>query len=222
MKTTILVDDREPESVVKAIKDETDAEIIVTRLDVGDCIVGNVIIERKTANDFLGSVRSKRIFDQSNELRKHEDCIPIIIVVGDMKEALIYHKYPKRLLCAVNGALASLCVRFGISVIMAGGEWSYAYIISRIASQMTKTTTRPIKRKGKDRTLQEIAEDMLCQIPNVGRERAKVILKTTKSLSKLSRLSAKEIAKIPGVGKKTAETIVKVYRETPHKGDGKK
>lgn len=50
---TIVVDDRERSSGIVELLDESGLfEIKVERLDIGDYLIADLVIERKTANDF--------------------------------------------------------------------------------------------------------------------------------------------------------------------------
>lgn len=61
--TSIIVDDREPESVTAALKVQPDCHVSIQRLSLGDYQVDDrLLFERKTLPDFAASVMDGRLF----------------------------------------------------------------------------------------------------------------------------------------------------------------
>lgn len=53
MSVTVVVDDREPDAVVEAVRSHPDVtEVVVRRLTEGDLVVGAVGVERKTRSSY--------------------------------------------------------------------------------------------------------------------------------------------------------------------------
>jgi ERCC4-type nuclease len=70
----VLIDNRET-SIVGLLKGISECEIV--RLPVGDLLIaadaGALVVERKTVADFVGSIRSNRLWDQLLRLMKTEE-----------------------------------------------------------------------------------------------------------------------------------------------------
>src|SRR5690606_7701164 len=61
----ILVDHREPQSIVDLLRSCPNVRVEVTSLPVGDFVIGPIIVERKTVSDFEQSVMNGRLFDEA-------------------------------------------------------------------------------------------------------------------------------------------------------------
>ena len=105
---------------------------------VGDYQVSDdVVIERKTAKDFVDSIVDKRLFKQVTQLRE-EFKKPIIILEGDD----LYNGYinPN----AIRGTIVSIALDFGISIIPTRDSQDTAAMIKRIAVREQKGEKTPI------------------------------------------------------------------------------
>jgi ERCC4-type nuclease len=90
----VIVDDREKSAVRALLKNDPEVVMRRERLNPGDYAVahGHVLIERKNMADFVGSLRSGRLFAQVDELRRVSRR-PVLIVEGDFYEyRLIAHE----------------------------------------------------------------------------------------------------------------------------------
>ena len=61
-KSIILIDNREKDSGIPDILKEKRIPILFENLEIGDYIIGDLIIERKTSKDFIASIFDGRIF----------------------------------------------------------------------------------------------------------------------------------------------------------------
>ena len=59
----------------------------ITYLEIADYLVGKTAIERKTINDFVSSILSKRLFEQLSQMQRYEN--RILILEGKIKECEI-------------------------------------------------------------------------------------------------------------------------------------
>ena len=68
IRHTLAADDREPESVVSALRSLRRVQVSLRRLKLGDYVVdGRLLIERKTLPDFALSIVQGRLFRQAEE-----------------------------------------------------------------------------------------------------------------------------------------------------------
>ncbi len=99
----ILIADYREEEIIELIKD---VKVIKDNLPVGDFLIGEILIERKTFNDFIQSVFDGRIFSQLEEALKNFKKV-IFLVEGekiflDEKEEKIYFSMLARLIAFNN------------------------------------------------------------------------------------------------------------------------
>jgi DNA excision repair protein ERCC-4 len=107
---SIIVDDREPRSVMEALQALSDCHVSVQRLSLGDYQVDDrLLFERKTLPDFVASVMDGRLFRQAARLAASERR-GIIVLEGAVKN-IASHGITRE---ALQGALISISVIFQI------------------------------------------------------------------------------------------------------------
>jgi Fanconi anemia group M protein len=190
----------------------------VRRLSVGDIAVGRqVLIERKTADDFVSSLADGRLFRQARRLTSVASR-PIVIQEGDAAE--IHRQMDPG---AYRGALLSLTVGFRIPVLMTRDLEDTARLVRHMAAQESKRESRRLRRARSSRSTREAdlsrfrlapdAIEVLCAMPGVGRARAEALATHVKSLRDLAQLGVHDLMAVPGIGPDTAARIVDVLRE---------
>ena len=127
----LLIDDREPISFAEIIAKNCPIPIDIQRLKTGDYLCdGEVIIERKTINDFAASLKDKRLFNQLERLRDFKH--PFILISGqmsDLKSKINPH--------SILGAMAYLASQ-GITIIKIDSYEDLAYLILKIFEKFGK------------------------------------------------------------------------------------
>ncbi len=208
MKEEVKVDSRETDSRKRKAKKHFE-NIVIEKLDVGDYVYKDVAIEFKTVEDFIGSVKSRRIYNQainmSEQFNHH-----YIIVYGDVTGTLkrLYHLKHRFSINSYLGAIASLSQ---ITKVIQVENESQAF---KIAKSLFKKST-----DGKNRT---------AKAPSVGKHENKIVtvlslvgdINSTRaeklvdelnitSLNGLLNLTEEEITSVYGFGEKTAKNIIK-------------
>ena len=74
-KEKVIIDYREKNCLVPASLIKLGLEIEFRELKIGDYIIRDIAIERKTVSDFLSSMVNKRLVNQLNELKVYENSI---------------------------------------------------------------------------------------------------------------------------------------------------
>ncbi|WP_409200256.1 DEAD/DEAH box helicase [Methanobrevibacter sp. DSM 116169] len=202
----VYADSREGNSTVIRHLDNIEVNVKVKSMTVGDYQVSDdVIIERKTAKDFVDSIVDKRLFKQANDLRE-EFKKPIIILEGDD----LYSGFinPN----AIRGSIASIALDFGISIIPTRDSEDTAAMIKRIASreQRGEKTNIQLRTDRKPDNLWEQQVFIIESLPNVGPVNAKKLLEHFGSVKKIMDASESELQEVEGIGKKIAQNIRKV------------
>ncbi len=205
-KTVVFVDSREGNSKVIRHLSEMEMDVKVRSMAVGDYQVSDeVVIERKTAKDFVDSIIDKRLFKQARELSE-EFKRPILILEGDdIYNGMIHPN-------AVRGTIAAIAIDFGISIIPTRNSEDTAAMIKRIAvrEQTGEKTPIQIRTDKKPVSLWEQQLFIVESLPNIGPVNAKNLLQHFGSVEKVLNASESELQEVDGIGEKTAKNIRKV------------
>ncbi len=174
-------------------------------LEVGDYVVSDrVAIERKTANDFIDSLidPGRNLFGQLKDLARTYDR-PILILEG--RDLYARQVHPN----AIRGALASIAVDFGVSIIPTADEEETVSVIAAIARREQQARGGAPQAHGKKthRTLKEQQEYLVSSIPGVGNAVAKNLLRHFGSVERVFAVTEEELKEVELVGPKTAERI---------------
>ncbi|WP_295722457.1 DEAD/DEAH box helicase [uncultured Methanobrevibacter sp.] len=205
-KVSIYADSREGNSNIIRNLDQIGVKVEIREMAVGDYQISNdVIIERKTTKDFRSSIVDKRLFKQATLMRE-EFKKPIMIIEGNDLYAGFLDSN------AIRGAIASIAIDFGISIIPTRNSDDTAAMIKRIAFTEQKGNNTPIqiRTERKPDNLWEQQQFIIESLPNIGPVTAKKLLEKFATVKNVLNASAEELQEVDGIGLKTAENIVKV------------
>ncbi|WP_135664917.1 DEAD/DEAH box helicase [Halorhabdus rudnickae] len=206
----IVIDQRELDSAIG--RDLARREGIETRLEtlqVGDYVLSDrVIVERKTVSDFLDTLTGgdRSVFEQVKDDARYYDR-PVVILEGEG----LYEKrnvHPN----AIRGALASLAVDFGASVLRTADEDGTADLLATIATREQETADREISVHGEkqSKTLAEQQEYVVASIADVGPVTAQALLEEFRTVEAVMAANEDDLLEVDGVGEVTAERIREV------------
>jgi len=205
-KVKIYIDVRERGTeIFKELREHT--ELVVKQLEVGDYILSDRVgVERKKADDFIQSIIDKRLFDQAESLAKNFQ-VPLMIIEGQID-------YGKRNIHpnAVRGAMASLALDFGISIIPTSNEKDTAEMLFIIAKREQEEEHRTVALRGEKTalTLAEKQRFIIESLPNVSSVLAERLLLHFRSVKNVINAPENELKKVEGIGEKKAFDIRKV------------
>lgn len=202
----VFADTREGNSKVMRHLSEMEIDVKVQAMAVGDYQVSDeVVIERKTAKDFVDSIVDKRLFKQARSLME-EFKRPLIILEGDdLYNGMINPN-------AIRGSIASIALDFGISIIPTRNAQDTAAMIKRIAirEQSGEKTPIQIRTDKKPVNLWEQQLFIIESLPNIGPVNAKNLLEHFGTVANIINASESQLQEVEGIGKKTAANIRKV------------
>lgn len=202
----VFADTREGNSKVIRHLSEMEIDVKVQAMAVGDYQVSDeVVIERKTAKDFVDSIVDKRLFKQARSLME-EFKRPLIILEGDdLYDGMINPN-------AIRGSIASIALDFGISIIPTRNAQDTAAMIKRIAirEQSGEKTPIQIRTDKKPVNLWEQQLFIIESLPNIGPVNAKNLLEHFGTVANIINASESQLQEVEGIGKKTAANIRKV------------
>ncbi len=208
----IIVDSRELRSEVARKLYELGAELEVKNLEVGDYVLSDrVCVERKTAKDFVESIKDReRLFSQIAKLKSAYPR-PLLIIEGDNLYKGGVHPN------SLRGAIVAIAVDFGVPIIRTSSPQETAEFLFTIArrEQEDKQRLVLVHTDKTKRTLKEEQEYIVSAISNIGPVLAKNLLKHFQTIERIATASEDELMQVPKVGKKIASRIRRVLT-TPY------
>ncbi len=202
----VYVDHRESKSGVVRELSNLGVDIKTSTLTVADYQVSSeVAVERKSAQDFAGSIIDKRLYKQARELVENFNK-PLLIVEGENLYSGGLHPN------AIRGALASLAVDFSIPIIPTRSPEDTAAMIYRLAIREQEKNTKeiPLRTERKPLSLQEHQIFIIESLPNVGPVTARKLLEKFKTVQNVINASEQELTEVEGIGKIIAQKIREV------------
>lgn len=215
---SILIDSREPDWVT-TLK-FNNALTLVTLLQTGDMqIIGQdgqlLVIERKTPDDLLNSIRDDRLFEQVTRMRQLSPWCYLVITgllqptpdgkvnTGNRVTGWDYN--------AVQGALLTV-QELGCSVYNAKSDYDYGPAVERLIARSREQLRVGASRGSNILTPGEV---MLTALPGIGLDRAQQLIKACGSAAAaLAWLTGQTGESIPGIGPATRATVKKALGMT--------
>ena len=203
----IVVDQRELDShIARDLSTRDGIETRLETLEVGDYVLSDrVVVERKAVDDFLDTLvgGDRSLFEQVGAAARHY-ARPVVIIEGDrLYESRNIHPN------AIRGALASLAVDFGASVMQTTDVDETADLLEVIATREQETSDRSVSVHGEKggKTLAEQQEYVVGSVAEVGPVTARALLEHFGSVEAVMSASEDDLIEVDGVGTVTAERI---------------
>jgi len=203
----IVADQRELDAHIA--RDLSTREGIETRLEtleVGDYVLSDrVVVERKAVEDFLETLvgGDRSLFEQVGAAARHY-ARPVVVIEGErLYEARNVHPN------AIRGALASLAVDFGASVLRTTDADDTADLLEVIARREQETDDRSVSVHGEKggKTLAEQQEYVVGAVAEVGPVTARALLAHFGSVEAVMGATEEDLLAVDGVGEVTADRI---------------
>ncbi len=193
----ITIDIHEKNSLVPAELSLLNIPYEFQPLKVGDYLINNVAIERKTLSDLQQSIINKRIFSQLEEIKQYPSQLLIIENnQNELSKKNILHEN------ALRGFFLSAALIHKIPIIFTQNEKDTALHLSVLAKkqQNENFSRRPSKLAfSREEQLQFILEGF----PHIGPATAKALMKRFHSIKNIINASEEDLQEI--LGKKTKE-----------------
>jgi len=188
----IIVDIHEKNSLVLANLIELGAETEIKHLEIGDYIIENTIIERKTMQDFVSSMLSRRLLEQLKNMQQHDS--RLLIIEG--KKKIEGNIHPN----AIKGMILSISLDFKIPVISTENERETAEYLFLLAKQQAKQKTEISLHSRIPKTEKEQKKYIIESFQGIGPATAEKLLKKFGTIKNIINSSAEELEK--EIGKK--------------------
>lgn len=197
----LLYDHREEKSGVPDLLRELGLSLEAAQLSEGDYHIGEKIcIERKSATDFVASIKDGRLWDQLARMKQGHEIV-IVLLEGE----------PLFPAASLEGAYAGI-IRRGAALFRVRDQEETASFIHRLWKQENspRSARRP-KQTRKWRGEDEIAEDSLAALPGISVKKAGDLLEHFGSLGAVTNASQEDLQQVPGIGKKTAQDLYLIF-----------
>lgn len=199
----IVVDDRETSSKVVEILSETGASITLRRLAFGDYAIGDrILIERKTARDFVDTLVERDLLGQIRDLAAHALRPVLVIEGGDLAGQRDIHPN------AIRGVLAAITVDLGVSILFTRDEEDTAQMILVLARrEESEGGDRKVPLRKDSRSVSHQQENIIASFPDIGLKNARLLLEHFGSVRGVIDADFSELVKVKGIGEGRARRI---------------
>ena len=201
--TAILIDTREPQWV-QGLK-FGGISTMVNLLDHGDALIAcndntMVLVERKSPDDFLNSLKEGRLFPQLSEMLSYTRwsylCITGDLLHGSNGNVVSDRGNTGWSYNAVQGALLT-AQEMGIFIVTCAGDMDYEACILRLAARDRKEELLILPPK-LPRIL-SAGEAIICSLPGIGPERMGIVLDACGSAAWAMVALTDPTSEIPGI-----------------------
>lgn len=199
----IIVDKREKNSLVISELIRRKIPIEVKQLEIGDYIVGDTIIERKTKSDFISSIINKRLLEQLGNMKQFPNKL-LILEEDPSCNGRKINIHPN----AIRGMLLSVSLDFKTPVIHTNGyneTVDFLELLNKRYENGKKEIS--LKMKKKARNMKEQQQFIIESFPGIGPSLAKQLLKENKTIKNIMNMTEEDISKIKKLNKKRAKII---------------
>jgi DNA excision repair protein ERCC-4 len=189
-RTKIIADIHEKDSMIfSELKIIPEIDLIIQSLSIGDFLIGNTIIERKTTSDFISSMLSKRLLIQLENMNQYEE--RFLIIEGNIEE--LYNNRSKLNPNAIRGFIISIITNHKVNVIFSKDYKDTKDYLIILAKRQLKNPSQSTLHSVKPKSLEEQKKYILESFPNTGPKKADELLKRFKSLSEIFNASVEEL-----------------------------
>ncbi len=206
----VFADAREQASqVLRELSFFPDVRVHMKTLEVGDFVIGpDVVIERKTVEDFLGSLIDGRLMGQLLNMSQAY-ARPLLILEGNHEELFTMRNVHEN---AIIGMLSTIALTYRIPIFYTKDAHETAKYIHQMAKREQLGSDREIRlrvgRKGF--TPSEQKQFLVESLPGIGPTVAKTLLEHFGSIQKLVNASKDELKEVENIGPKKAQAIIDV------------
>lgn len=205
-KIIIYADSREQASPVLKALDGMGCFIKTKQLEVGDYILStDIVIERKTINDFITSLIDGRLFTQLIKMAEYYE-MPLMLVEGDAEELFAIRNVHRN---AIIGALTSIALNYRIPILFtkdANETAEYIYVTAK-REQLGKGKDIRLRTGRKGLKPSEMQQFIVESFPLIGPNTAKTLLRHFESIKNIVNADVNELQNVENIGEKKAKKL---------------
>lgn len=217
----LVIDSREKSKLCELVMSKAKAMSIPHEkkwIEIGDYVYDDVCFEAKSSIDFLGSVLSKRMWTQLDNMDRHYKT-NIVIIHGSLSEAIsaVIQNSPSNMPLASRsimlnnkflGAIGRITLDTDIKPFWVNSEEEAAMIITAVCKMKPITRETIAPQIFKRITTDDLRIDLLSSIKGVSVKKAKELIKIHGSIMEVGECSAFELQSIEGIGETLAKRII--------------
>ena len=217
----LIVDSRENSRLSKLVMQKAKALRLPCEkrwVEIGDYIYDDVCFEAKSTTDFLGSVMTKRLWTQLDNMDRHYQT-NVVIIYGEMDEAIhnVISNSPSKMPIGTRtimlnnkflGAIGRIVLDTDIKPFWVQTEEEAALIITAVSKMKPITRETIAPQVFKRLTTDDLRLDLLSSIKGVSIKKAKELIKQYGSIMEIGECSEYEIQAIEGIGETLAKRII--------------
>jgi len=207
-KPRVIIDLHEKNSLIPSELVKMGCEIEFRDLKVGDYIVKDVVIERKTVSDFISSMLNKRLI---NQLQNMQEIKNKMLIIEGIENQELYNKESNLNENAVRGFLLSIILHYNVPIILTNDYEDTAKFILVLSKKQSKETSLSLKRKSQD--VNEQIRFIIESFPGVGPKSARKLLNEFKTIKNIINAEEEDLKKILGKKAEIFKLINKDYKE---------
>lgn len=195
-KPKIIADLHEKNSLVASELIGLGVDVEFQHLKVGDYLIGNVAVERKTVSDFISSMLNKRLLSQLEEMKQYEKRL---LIIEGIEEQELYNDDNKKGIHgnAIRGMLLHTLLEASCPIIFTKNYQDTAKFLYLIAKRIEKKKIPvSLHAKKKNLSFQEQKQYILESFPNLGPATAKKLLNKFKTINKIINASEEELREV--------------------------
>jgi Fanconi anemia group M protein len=204
----IFCDYREKGNKVLKYLKSKGVNISLDNLSAGDFLLSDkTIVEFKLVEDFVSSLLDKRLFEQAGKLKRlYENKIMIIQGIDSIYEIRRIHPN------AIRGALASLMLNYGLSIIQTKNpEETAGIIISLAKREQIGNSRKMIMHSSKPLTIKKQQEYIVSSFSGIGNTLNKPLLNYFKSIKQIINADEKDLMNVDLIGKVKAKRLFDLF-----------
>lgn len=216
----ILIDIHEEDSEIREMLTAVELPVVLKTLKYGDIIIigkRTYMIERKTVEDFLNSLRDKRIFRQLFNVSCRSSRA-YLIIEGNLWETVLESEFTFEYVYSFIAYISASTSNFGMNAPINVIETKNPIITSIIIRKLYKMAindSQPIMKpqiEGKDSRIPANVR-MLAQIPGIGQLESENLLKYHGTLRTVLNSTEASFIALHGFGKKRYEKLQHILDE---------
>lgn len=218
---TLVIDSREKSKLADLVMKKAKTLKIPFEqkwIEIGDYIYDDVCFEAKSTTDFLGSVMSKRLWTQLDNMDRHYHT-NVVIIYGTMDEAIlnVISNAPSKMPLKTRsimlnnkflGAIGRIVLDTDVKPFWVESEEEASMIITAVSKMKPLTRETIAPQVFKRITTDDLRIDLLTSIKGVSIKKAKQLIEQYGSLMEIGECSAYELQAIEGIGETLAKRII--------------
>jgi|TARA_R100000152_G_C6751755_1_gene175423 ERCC4-type nuclease len=219
----LIIDSREKEGskLVRLVEQKAKALNIKTEkkwIEIGDYVFNDVCFEAKSTTDFLGSVISKRMWTQIDNMDRAYKT-NIVLIYGNLQEAInnVIDNSPNNMPRGTRGILlrnkflgayGRIVLDMDTKPMWVESEEEAAEIITAVCKMQPLDRPSIKPRIHKRLATDDLRVDMLSTIKGVSESKAERLIKEFGCIMEIGEQKAYEITKMEGIGPTVANRIL--------------